>query len=251
MKKTLLSILSLLILVSATGVAYSKQNTEDKLSEAIKLYKAGNYTLCYENLNNYVKENPANALAYYYLAMTSVQIGKRGEAIDNYNKTLALTPEKSKLARYATKGKICVETPDKCKQASLFNSAEEQFILNKFAPNVSEEVKGNFERLKIENIMREMNRKNDIDPQKFKEYTDFSTMNLEETPSNDEIVAALKTLQKAGLGGFVNDNSNYADLSVLTGESNTPDSLYGLMGTSGLNPRLIQTMLTNNMSLGF
>ena len=92
--------------------------------------------------------------------------------------------------------------------------------------------------------MREMNRNDSIDAQRFKEYKDFSSV-----PTNDEIVAALRTLQRAGFGNIINNN-NYADLSVLTGNSQQ-NALYNMMGSSSMNPQLIQALLTNNMTQGF
>ena len=78
------------------------------------------------------------------------------------------------------------------------------------------------------------------------EYQDFSTMNNTATPSNDEIVAALRTLQKAGLSNYANMNNS--GLSVLTG--NQENNVLNMLGNSSISPQLIQTMLTNNMSLG-
>ena len=98
--------------------------------------------------------------------------------------------------------------------------------------------------------MREMNRSNDIDPNKFKEYKDFSSMN-NDTPSNDEIVAALKTLQNAGLGNMFNNNNNYSDLSLLMGGQSGQYNMFNMMNSSSLNPQVIQAMLTSNMASGF
>ena len=112
-------------------------------------------------------------------------------------------------------------------------------------------VKSEMDRLKIENMMREINRTDDMNPQKFKEYRDFSSMNNDDTPSNDEIVAALNTLQKAGLGNLFNANS-FSDLSMLTGDKRSEAAaMMNLMGGSSMNPQLIQALLTNNMSLGY
>ena len=97
--------------------------------------------------------------------------------------------------------------------------------------------------------MREMNRSNDIDTNKFREYKDFSSMNPNAVPSNDEVVAALRTLQKAGFGNMM--NNHYADISLLTGNQYPQGQLFNMMGNSNLSPEVIQTMLTNNMSLGF
>ena len=55
------------------------------------------------------------------------------------------------------------------------------------------------------------------------------------SPTNDEIVAAIRTLQKAGL---------YDSF----GSSN---QMFNMLGGAAMNPQVIQTMLTNNMTLGF
>ena len=97
--------------------------------------------------------------------------------------------------------------------------------------------------------MREMNRGNDVTPQKFRDYKDFSS----EVPTNDEIVAALRVLQRAGLSDVLNNNVN--EMSLLTGnnENNSNAMLNMLMGSgnSSLSPQVIQSLLTNQMSVGF
>ena len=97
--------------------------------------------------------------------------------------------------------------------------------------------------------MRKMNRFEDIDKNTFDQYHDFSTMNNTGTPSNDDIVAALRTLQKAGLGSLT--GANYSGLSMMNNPQNNQDAFLNMMGNSSISPQLIQTMLTNNMSLGF
>ena len=244
MKKKLLLILSILVLSSTINTVFSKSAVNTDLTNAIKLYKAGNYSECYTKLETIIKTDSSNAVAYYYMAMASAQIGKKKEAISNYEKAMALSSPNSNLNRYAQKGKTCLESPDKC-QESIYSSPLEEFIKSKNT-GLSEEVRGDYERLKIENMMREINRSDDIDPQKFKEYKDFSSYNPEGTPSNDEIVAAIRTLQRAGLGNFL--GNNYSDISLLTGNNNSGVNMFG---NSYLTPQMIQTMLTNNMSLGF
>lgn len=248
MKKKFLVLLSVLILSSAMAMAQTKYTTNPDLSAAIKLYKAGNYTECYVKLNSAIKKDPANALAYYYMAMTATHLGRQDDAIENYDKAINLTSKNNNLYRYATKGKRCLETPDKCEE-SVFESAEDEFILNRNNTFYSESVQGEIEKLKIENLMREINRSGDIDPQKFKEYKDFSSYDKNLSPTNDEIVAALRTLQKAGLGNII--NSNTADLSILTDRDSQNSMLNMLGGNSSLNPQLIQALLTNNMTQGF
>ena len=95
--------------------------------------------------------------------------------------------------------------------------------------------------------MREMNRKDSIDTKKFKDYKDFSS----EVPSNDEIVTAIRVLQKAGLGSLVNNS----DMSLISGNSQDDAMLNLLMNRnasgSSINPQVIQALLTNQLTTGF
>ena len=129
---------------------------------------------------------------------------------------------------------------------------EEAFILGKNGANISEEVKSEMEKLKLEQLIRDINRSKEINPERFREHHDFSTMNTPSvTPSNDEVVAALRTLQNAGFGNILNNNYS-TDLSMLTGGQNQQFPLFDMMNSgNSINPQLIQTMLTNNMRQGF
>ena len=248
MKKKILTVLSLMAMLSAGSVAFAKNVANADLTEAIKLYKKADYTQCYMKVEDSIAKDPSNPLAYYYKGMAAAQIGKKAEAIENYDKALALSPRNSNLRRYATKGKMCLESEDGCSSANYEDETDE-FIRSKTYGGFSEEARSMFEKLKIEQMMRDMNRNDDINPQKFKEYKDFSSMNTpSDVPSNDEIANAVKTLQKAGLMNF--GTNTYSDLSILTGVNNN-NSMLNLMNSGNIDPQIIQAMLTNNMSLGF
>jgi len=242
MKKKLMVALGLLILSTLT--AYSKIEVPSELTPIIRLYKLGNYTEAYTKAAEFVKKEPANALGYYYMGISASQLGKKDEALDYYNKASILAPENSADYDYAARGKLCIETPNKCQNFNEKLSELDEFISNKNM-KVTEEVQAQYEKLKIENFMREMNRTEDIQPQKFKEYYDFSSMNNMPAPTNDEIVAALRTLQRAGLGNFVNNN----DISMLNYSQQNP--ILNSFGTSDMNPKLIQALLTNTLTQGF
>jgi tetratricopeptide (TPR) repeat protein len=207
MKRKVLIVL--LALVISNSLLFANAESNNELSKAIKLYKAGNYSECYTTLKDYIKEDSSNVLAYYYLAIASVQVGHPAEALYNYERVLNLSAKSSNVYRYAYKGKICLESPSKCDLA-LYNSPIESFILNKDNENFSQEVKSKFEQLKIENLMREINRSNDISPDRFKDYKDFSS-------------------------------SLFLDSDALPSMG---------IQNSHLDSRIIQAMLTNNMELG-
>ena len=247
MKKKILISMLILTLASMSGITMAKTTTNSDLAEAIKMYKAGNYTGCYERLDYAIKKDPSNPVCYYYKAISAAQVGKKSEAIENYEKTLSLAPKKSSLAVYSARGKACIENPESC-QIGSSDSKLDSFIRGKSASGFSDEAREMFERLKIEQMMRDMNRQDDINPQRFKEYKDFSSANTpSEIPNNDEIVAAVRTLQNAGLLNFGNGSST-ADLSLITGSNN---SVNGMMNFANMNPQLLHTMLTSGMSMGF
>ena len=244
MKKYILVLLSVFICMATVNIAGAKTASSPALNSAIRLYKAGNYAESYKALNNIVQKDPSNALAYYYLAMTSAQIGKKDEAIENYEKVLTLSSN-GQLTRYARKGKICLTEPLKCNEPLDDESDMDRFIRRSYGSGFSEEARSEYEKQKIENLMREINRHNDIAPSRFKEYRDFSS----EVPTNDEIVTALRTLQRAGLGNVVLGNGYNSDLTALTGNNNY-DMLNMLIGrqNSSLSPQVIQSLITNQMS---
>lgn len=242
MKKKFIITLSALILFTTANIVHSEGDFVNDLATAIKFYKEGNYSQCYVVLNEVLKTDSYNALAHYYMGMTSAQLGKKAEAIQNYESAINLTPKDNNLSRYAKKGKRCIESPEKC-ESSIFGTLEEEFILNKNGAKLSDEVKGDYERLKIENFMREMNRNEAIDPEKFKDYKDFSNV-----PTNDEVVAALKVLEKAGFSSLF--EKKYSDLAIFTGNS-SQNSLLNMINSSSMNPQLIQALLTNNITQGF
>ena len=259
MKKTILVLLSILILgTMATVVNAKPATTSPATAAAIKLYKAGNYTQSYLTFSDLVKKDSSNALAYYYLGMSSVQLGKIEEAINCYNKVVELSP-KGVLGSYAKKGIKCAYDPLTChsepaEKPNSNDTEEDKFIKGKFGLGLSEQAQGVHERQKIESIKRDINRNDDIPPQRFKEYKDFSSQG----PSNEEIVSALRTLQAAGFNNFTG-GQDFSDISYVLGTQgnyNNNEMLNLLLGGNrntgaNINPQIIQSLLTTQMTAGF
>ena len=111
MKKILLMLLSIAIYASTTSYTIAKSSATP-VTAGIRLYKAGNYVQAYNTFHDIVAKDPSNAVAYYYLAMSAAQVGKKNEAISNYERVLTLSPG-GKLGYYAKKGKTCIENPNK------------------------------------------------------------------------------------------------------------------------------------------
>ena len=250
MKKGFL-LFTVALLIGLSSVVQAKTSAKGSLADAIRMYKAKNYSQCYVLLDNIVKKDPSNALAHYYLAMTYAQIGRSTDAVNSYQKVIDLVPD-GKLNLYAKKGKICIESPENCHETVEINVLDE-FIRGRFGSGFSDEARGEYEKQKIENLMREMNRNGDIEPNKFEGYKDFST----QVPTNEEIVNAIKILQKSGLINLLSNNDyNSMDLSLLHNVgSNNFDTIQMLMGGrdngSNLSPQVIQSLITGQLSTGF
>lgn len=261
MKKTTLVLLSIMVLaVTANCVTAKPVRTSPATSAAIKLYKAGNYTQSYTAFKELVEKDPSNALAYYYLGMTNVQLGRKGEAIENYNKAVELSPN-GILGSYAKKGIACAENPLTChetNQKGEEESPEDKFIKSSFGSGFSDQARNNYETQKIENLKREINRNDEIPPQKFRDFKDFSSSTA---PTNDEIVAAIRTLQQAGLGNLFAGQSYGSELSyLLDGQNVNNQNGYEVLsrlinnkqsGNMELSPQLIQSLLTSQMTTNF
>ena len=243
MKKTLLSVLSVLIIVLSVSTASAKSTSNSSLASAIRLYKSGNYTQSYESFKNIVRRDPSNAVAYYYLAMSAAQVGKKEEAIENYSRVIDLSTNRQ-LTNYATKGKVCLEDAEKCSEPLEDETDMDRFVRTRYGSGFSEEARSEHERQKIENLKRDINRNNDIAPARFREYKDFSS----QAPTNDEIVSALRVLQQAGLSNFA---GGYNDLYAINNSDAQLLNMFTTGDSSKLSPQVIQSLLTNQFTAGF
>ena len=237
MKKCILALMTVLVLGTAVNSVYAK--TSPETASAIRYYKSGNYTQSYITLQNVVKKDPSNALASYYLGMSSAQLGKNDEAIIHYERAMQLSPN-GILGKYAEKGKKCIQEPVSCSEPIFTapgsaDTDEDRFIKSKFGSGFSHDARGTHEKEKIENLKREINRYDELAPQKFKGYKDFSA----QAPTDAEIVSAIRTLQRAGIGNVLGSS----DFSYLLNDNAS--------SVSGLNPQVIQSLLTNHMMTNF
>lgn len=210
MKKNLAYfILMLAIFIQAPSCSFAKNYTTAPVKIAIKKYKSGNYTGCLQDCQYIVKINPSNAVAYYYMAMSYVQAGKKDEAINAYSKVLSLKPNAS-LAEYATTGKRCLETPDKCVLETDSSTSPEidKLIAAPFTDGLSDTVRKDFEQKRLDSFKNQINSGKDIDDYQLDRLNDASGQKspaeaeIAKKPTNDEIAAALKVLSDAGLNPY-------------------------------------------------
>lgn len=284
MKKKLLCVFVItLFLAHPCNKASAKSSYyTSQVKIAIQKYKFGNYTGCIQDCKNIIKTSPNNALAYYYLGMAYTQAGRGDDAIVCYKKVLSLKTN-PKLAEYAETGRRCLETPDKCvlpKPIDINKPVQEELSdLDKFVASPSDlspTVRQDFQQKHLNAIKTEINANKDLDNYNFQKLNDASQDNSQITdqqkiaqkPSEDEIKAAFKVLNSAGINPYATQNNmqqimNYQnpemqEINALTGNStqnNQSNAMFNMLpymlsqnnGGKNYSPQLIQSMIMGSM----
>lgn len=276
----LLAVLFFLTQINSCVFAQKPYKKSNSLNIAIRKYKRGNYTGCLQDCQTIVQKNPSNATAYYYLAMSYVQAGKKDEAIKYYSKVLSLKSN-PKLLEYATTGKRCLETPDKCSlEPTTQNDMSEidKFIASPPADGLSPAVRKDFQQKRLENVKNEINKDKELDDYNFRKFKDSSQNSPEidgtkiaQKPTEDQIKAALKVLSDAGVPPEqylpYQTNPNYknpelTELNAMMGNNNSQNNnaMMNMLpfmlaqdknGSSNLSPQIMQTMILNSMMTDF
>lgn len=279
-----------LIAVSATMVqlgsyALASGSSGSPVGVAIRKYKAGNYTGCLQDCKAIVGRDPSNAVAYYYLAMSYTQAGNKGEAIKAYSKVLSLKPN-VRLFEYAATGKRCLETPDKCEPESADKATDIDKLINSQDQMMSNSVKKQYTQQNLDSVKNDINSDKDLDAYKLRKFDDYTNKRsqgddgqkvVQNKPTNDQIVAALKVLKDAGLSPYgqenpvANDYSQQANVSAMnqnpqleqlnmllgksnqSGDNNSMANMIPFMlaqnknGTSNYSPQMMQAIMMNSM----
>ncbi len=105
---------------SADDTTTTKLSAEEKaqLQDAISKYKTKNYLGCISNLRQYVQKDPANAVAWYYLGNSYMNVSLKQDAQYAFEQVIVLNTV-PKLTSYAIQAKLCMEKTQKCKYYNL------------------------------------------------------------------------------------------------------------------------------------
>ncbi len=106
--------------------------TEDDYSKAEYLIKAERYEEAIPLLKNVVAKNGRDADAWNYLGFTNRKLGRNAEALDYYNKALAIDPKHKGAHEYL--GELYLQTKEPAK------AQEQLVILQGLCPGGCEEV---------------------------------------------------------------------------------------------------------------
>lgn len=245
------------------------------IKSAMAKYKAGNYSGCLQELFSLTKKDPSNALAYYYMAMAYTHLDMQNDAVEAYEKVLALHPNEY-LANYAEKGRDCLTGGPKCHPEQT--SPAEQDDLDKFinAPygnGMSPELNNEIKQKELTNIKETINQKDVLEKKDIQRIKDFDSKknnksSIEENDkiasvSDEEILNAIKILKDAGLNLTIQQENPYSqyqedprmmEMSMFLGNNNNNNMMNMLpmlmtqtQKGENIDPRFMQAMMMNSM----
>jgi len=241
MKKQLIYFLVAIFLVSyaLNSCAFAAGPTP-AIKAAVKKYHAGDYVGCLQDCLNITYHDQKNAVAYYYMAMSYAQSGQKDKAVAAYSKVLSLSPN-AMLADYATTGKRCLETPEKCelKDDSATPTGDiDKLIAAPSSDGLSGSVKKDLEQKQLDVIKNQINSDKEVDGYDLKKLNDASgqtmpqgaatavTAATSKQPSNQDIAAAIKVLNEAGINPYSQvgnyQNPQAMQLNMLSAFNNNP-----------------------------
>lgn len=213
------------------------------------------------------KKDDAEKWAYifYYYALSLHQIGA-GNARSYYEIATKFSPN-TRIGEYSKIAMKCLDSPDACK-----NSDIDEFIRSGKQVSdeiIKEELKNDLRRHKdninagrgLSSIFKKDDKiawadegvKNEISEIGKQEYSN-------NTPTDEEIGRAVRTLQKAGINPMsymsAPINNEYAQLNALLNDGNSYSNDYATMmmmnnGTGKISPELMQTIMRQQMMSGY
>ena len=271
MKKLIIFGIMLSLLTGIYMSAYSEDKTttagKAEIKAAIAKYKQKNYLGCISDLREYVKKDPANAAAWYYLGNAYMNISMKKDAQYAFEQVIVLNTI-PKLTSYAIQAKLCMETPTDCKYYNLNkkeiaslkeNPAEfiktyeqekmKSNIKNPEETEIEKLIKGGYgnkvhpqarEVIQIEqaNINRKENAKNTNTQQK----APFAKTSNASSDEGEKYARAIEMLKY---------NTQMESLSMML---DRPDNSYSdnyqdylLNNRNEMTPEMVQTMMMQNM----
>ena len=244
------------------------------LSSAVSKYKKANYAGCLQELFSYVQKKPGDAVAYYYMGMAFTKIGDKEAAITSYERAIALAKDPA-LKKYATLGKANLtgdsdsssETTAKTEEKKELTDQEkaealDDFINSPYGNGLSPELEKQMKEEKLKRLQDTINKKDQLERKDIEKIRKFDNENstyvegneklASASPSDKEILNAIKTLKDAGMNVSVQavpTSSKTSEQAVVNQPSAYPEvNPYAMMTTGYSDPQMAQMsmMLGNN-----
>lgn len=277
MLKKFLIVITMLVFVS--NLAFSATSSNSALRIGIQKYKARNYAGCALDMKRILKEDPSNAIAHYYAAISYARLGNATEATNYYTKVIELDTDKT-LSAHAQRGLAYLTNQTKYAGS---NAEVEEFLEKKYKDGININLKKEIKTAELEQIRRKINadvkKVDETTKNKTQEATEKKENSADEkknkptqikssVPTNEEIANAFDVLYRAGINPFntnyqtnqTNLSNPYNQLNMLMGNQNNNNNMnminyLPMMLQSGQNQQVskefIQTMMMSQMMPDF
>ena len=213
--------------------------------KGIEFYKTGNFDKCITSMKSVVSNDPTDVMAYYYLALAYTKTGNHNSAIQNYDKVIHLNSDKN-MTKLAKQGKSCLINKKITDTKPVVKDEDEDYnpILNDGVACEEEVSAGRQTEIKDKNTgktdisKKQSNNMNESYPK--------NSYNPQKEPTNDDIVNAIRVLQKAGLlqNGVMGLNTNPNTNNNMQMDSRTQQmqSMLMMMNNGNNNNNMMQMM---------
>lgn len=213
--------------------------------KGIEFYKTGNFDKCITSMKSVVSNDPTDVMAYYYLALAYTKTGNHNSAIQNYDKVIHLNSDKN-MTKLAKQGKSCLINKKITDTKPVVKDEDEDYnpILNDGVACEEEVFAGRQTEIKDKNTgktdisKKQSNNMNESYPK--------NSYNPQKEPTNDDIVNAIRVLQKAGLlqNGVMGLNTNPNTNNNMQMDSRTQQmqSMLMMMNNGNNNNNMMQMM---------
>ena len=229
------------------------------IENLITKYKEKNYVGCIQEAQSKMKQENPNPVAMYYMALSYTQIGDVKAALDLYDAILKLKPSET-LTECATRGRDCLIGGSACPNkgiegadidAQVREYKENSTLLNynpdetslAISQRITEQEKKTLPDMLVNSQMAEKKTLNLENTPKNEEKLQETPTISQQTPNNDEVAQALKTLQNAGIAvtiqpaqmpgapiqGMQNYDPQMAQMSMLLGNNNNTNKGFDML----------------------
>jgi len=242
------------------------------LQSAVRKYQEGNYSGCLQEMITLTKIDEANPIVYYYMGMAYTQVGNKDQAVKAYEAVMKLNAERT-LTEYALRGRDCLVGGPTCSPEGEEKPDEglEKFVNSPYGNGFSDEINEENRQKELDDIQKTINENHRLDRQDLERIQEFDSKSS--TPvedkvaavTNEEVLAAIETLKKAGVTVSVNPyqtmpmNDEYSQLSMLLGNNSSNNNsmmnmlpyFMGQNGNQKIDPQMLQSVMMNSMITDF
>lgn len=257
MKRVLLLVIVFLSLSSGLSFA----GDTELMTLGIESYKSGNYADCITKMKTLVKNDPTSAVGYYYLGLAYAKTGRKFLAVRNYDKVIALNSDKT-LIDLARVGKQKAAGESVTAIEAEIKDIEEEAVESQHTEKAEKLTPAEL-RQKYEEKITKNDNKQEAKTTRTIKASDYAQANAQ--PTNDEIVNAIKVLQKAGLLNSMNmggynpqmdpKTQQMNAMMMMMNNGNNNNGMMNMMPFMNNNgkpdPQMIQMMMMNQMMPNF